>query len=616
MSIRIGIANYGMFSRFIETVEQELPEDVELVVLNDLFDELEPSVRKIESSRSVDVFVGSGGNADFLERYLKNIPLVRIKVTGFDLLHALQEAKRFSDYVGVITRTTQLPQLEQVRDVLDIRIEEAPYRQQDDVDAVLRGLYARGIRDVIGSAYVLERAELLGMRGHFIWSIDGVREGIWTAISLARNIKEAAEKAKKFNCILDYATEGIILTDRNGVITDFNTSAERILHRSRKAVIGKNCREVLPNTQLDTVMEKRQPQYNKIQDLGNVKIVTNRSPILYEDEVIGSLATFFSVGNIQRAETAIRQYGFREKKTANSFFYGLLGESPAFRKRKEQAEKYAGSEAPVLITGETGTGKRTFAQCIHNASQRGNERFVMVDCAAYSPSALERELFGYEEGAVSGGRKGGRSGAFELAHHGTLFLNQVGELPLKLQARVLRVLEEKEVLRLGGDRAVPVDIRVVAATDEGLAELAERGAFRRDLLYRLSVLSLDLPPLRERTEDIPAFVMRFLQENRSDLTRSELEEAAGLPMLRSHGWQGNLRELRNVLERFGILYQPGMDVEAAMADALGLPPECQSERKRIELALRAAGGSREEAAQALGISRTTLWRKLKEYHLS
>lgn len=621
MSIRIGIANYGQFSKFIEQIEKQIPKDVELVVLNDLFSELEGSIRKIESNHSVDVFVGSGGNADFLENYLKHIPLVRVKVTGFDLLNALRDVKLFSNHAAVITRRMPLPYLDGIRDVLNVQLKSAVYTQKDDVDDILRTLFAQGIRDVIGSAYVLERASLMGMRGHFIWSIDGIIEAVQTAIALARSIKDSAEKAKKLNYILDYSAEGIILTDHNGIITDFNTSAERILKRNRNAVIGKSCKEVLPNTQLHTVMEQKQPQYNKIQDLGNVKIVTNRSPIMYNNEMIGSLATFFSVSNIKRAEVSIRQNQFDTGYLAKNSFYNLIGKSSAYQQMRQKAEQYASCDAVVLISGKSGTGKELVAQSIHNSSPRKNERFVTVHCASFSPVQLEREIFGYEEGVFSSGKKEGRSGAVEQAHHGTLFLDEVNDIPLKLQARILHVIEEKEVLRIGGDVAIPVDVRIVASTNNSLWKMVQHGTFREDLYYRLNVLCIKIPELRERKEDIPLFIQHFIPAIRGDLTASEMDRISKLNAFQKYDWPGNIRELHNIIERFCIVFQPGEDMNALAAQVMEIPQEnleesaAQQEKEQYQAALNKCSGNREQTAVLLGISRTTLWRKLKEYHI-
>ena len=284
------------------------------------------------------------------------------------------------------------------------------------------------------------------------------------------------------------------------------------------------------------------------------------------------------------------------------------------------AETYARFDSTVLILGKSGTGKELFAQSIHNSSSRKSERFVAVNCAALPSSLLESELFGYEEGAFAGARKGGKSGLFELAHEGTLFLDEISEISPKLQSRLLRAIEEKEFFRIGGDKVVPVDIRIIAASNRDLWQMVEDGTFREDLYYRLDVLEILLPELKQRREDIPLFIKKFVTERRSDLTRSELQEIANLPYFVEYDWPGNIRELRNVVERFCVQYLPDEDVEALARRVLDrhLPKvnakDCR-ERSDIAEALRLSGGYRAQAAVILGISRTTLWRKMREYGL-
>lgn len=256
MAITVGVANYAAFFQFVEKLRPELPSDVELVILNDLFSELESSIKRIEAEGSVDIFVASGGNADYLQKYLKSIPLVKVNITGFDIMSAVSSAKEFSDNLAIITHSP-IPQLDEVKDVLNVKLKPAVYQTPEELSMLLQSLYAEGIRDVIGTALVLEQAKMFGMRGHFIWSLDSVRTAVETAISMARTKKALAEKARTLDYLLDYAAEGIIVTDRNGIITQFNNSAERILNRSSKSAIGRQCAEILPNTQLHTVMREK-----------------------------------------------------------------------------------------------------------------------------------------------------------------------------------------------------------------------------------------------------------------------------------------------------------------------------------------------------------------------
>ncbi len=302
----------------------------------------------------------------------------------------------------------------------------------------------------------------------------------------------------------------------------------------------------------------------------------------------------------------------------------LRGESPAMEQVRQAVVLYARSRATVLIQGETGTGKELAAQAIHRAgAQGGNRPFVAINCGAVAESLLESELFGHEEGAFTGARRGGRAGLFEAASGGTLFLDEIGEMPLSLQTRLLRVLEEREVVRVGGTRPIPVDVRIVSATHCDLEQRVRDGRFRADLFYRLAVLRLALPPLRERAADIVPLAEWTLRTALAALgTRAHpnlhAELQACAPVLLRHGWPGNVRELRNLAERLALFLAAEPLQALTPAFVLGVAPELAANvsSSRVEETatevLRRFGGRRDAAADYLGISRTTLWRRLRE----
>lgn len=318
----------------------------------------------------------------------------------------------------------------------------------------------------------------------------------------------------------------------------------------------------------------------------------------------------------------------------------MRGDSPAMAQLRQTVMLYARSPATVLIQGETGTGKEMAAQAIHRESalaHAGGKPFVAVNCGAIAESLLESELFGYEEGAFTGSRRGGHAGLFEAAHRGTLFLDEIGEMPLSLQTRLLRVLEEREVVRVGGTRPIPVDVRIISATHCELEQLVHQARFRADLFYRLSVLRLSLPPLRERLEDIVPLAEWCLKHALAALgmrphANLHAEVAACAPLLRSHSWPGNVRELRNLMQRLALFLsaEPLQSLTPAFlqthAPELGAPPfrgaqpvrqsgpapaSVASPESATEVLAR-FGGKRAAAARHLGISRTTLWRRLQD----
>ena len=314
----------------------------------------------------------------------------------------------------------------------------------------------------------------------------------------------------------------------------------------------------------------------------------------------------------------------------------LVGDSEPMQALRRDLALFAASDRTVLVTGATGTGKELVAQALHAASPRRKGPFVAVNCGAIAESLLESELFGYEEGAFTGSRRGGRTGLMETAHGGTLFLDEIGEMPLALQTRLLRALEEREVLRVGASRPVPIDIRVIAATHGDLDTIAEAGRFRRDLYYRLNVLRLQVPPLTDRGGDIAQLARHFLHDslgnNAPDWT------AAALDVLRAHDWPGNVRELRNLVDRVSV-FCAGREVPVEVAllrrcapelfghaprivqrEEVPLPSDTTPPRRRrstgsrpdLRRVMERAGGDRQLAARVLGVSRTTLWRWLRE----
>ncbi len=309
--------------------------------------------------------------------------------------------------------------------------------------------------------------------------------------------------------------------------------------------------------------------------------------------------------------------------------HDLRGDSPAMQSVRHSIELFAKSPATVLIQGETGTGKELAAQAIHRESQRARHPFVAINCGAVAESLLESELFGYEEGAFTGSRRGGHAGLFEAANRGTLFLDEIGEMPLQLQTRLLRVLEEREVVRVGGTRPIPVNVRIISATHCNLDQRVKDDRFRADLFYRLGVLRLSLPPLRERTEDLVPLAEWGLKNALASLgvrphANLHAEIQACAPLLSSYAWPGNVRELRNMMERVALflaaepLQALSPSFVMAVAPELGTPsvmtapssPRKASVPESIEQVLARFNGNREATAKYLGISRTTLWRKI------
>jgi len=361
----------------------------------------------------------------------------------------------------------------------------------------------------------------------------------------------------ELDSLLNVLDDGIIAVDADGLIHGFNKRAEKIIGYTKEAVIGKDVKEIIPQIPFDKVINTSESIKAMLLKIKGCDISTTIVPVITSKNVTGALAIINEFTEEEKNQHKLRIQLLGKGHKAKYNFKDIIGKSPAMEELKNIANRMAKSDSSVLICGESGTGKELFAQAIHNASKRKDYQFVAVNCAALPESLLESELFGYEEGAFTGARKGGKLGLFELAHKGTLFLDEIGEMELSLQARLLRVIQEREVMRIGGDCVIKVDIRIIAATNKSLKELVDRGEFRRDLYYRLNVLPLNTIPLRDRREDIMPLVDNIQRELE---VKFELSEDA-LEAFKNHSWEGNVRELKNYVEYLAHLGKKIIDIQ-------------------------------------------------------
>ncbi|MEF9922703.1 MAG: sigma 54-interacting transcriptional regulator [Anaerovoracaceae bacterium] len=368
--------------------------------------------------------------------------------------------------------------------------------------------------------------------------------------SMDRLLGEKESLTEKINTLIRLMNEGIIITDFVGRIYLTNDKALELMADRTKVLMGFNIEEVLPE------IDVRRSGERLIKEK-TVNLVASSVEIKVGDETAGYI---ISLVNFEEAEE--KQHGMRSKLSetnniARYTFDDIVGKSALIKKTIEDAKKIAKSDASVMIIGESGTGKEMFAQSIHNASSRFKYNFVAVNCAAIPDNLLESEMFGYEEGSFTGARKGGKIGYFELAHKGTIFLDEIGEMPLQLQSKLLRVLEEKKVMRVGSNRNIDVDVRIIAATNKDLYDMVQRGTFREDLYYRLNVLPLEIPELRARKSDILIVFDYFMEKMKNKITLTEEAKKT----LENHLWRGNVRELRNVVEFIASKDDAIIDVE-------------------------------------------------------
>ncbi len=628
MSLRLGfVAPYPDLSDLAREVSEELREDVD-IRLGDLSAGVEMA-RKMQS-QGVDVIISRGGTALAIEQAV-DVPVVSVQVTGFDILRAIHAAKEFGDTIGVIGFKNVIYGTESVQDMLGVSLRLIYLEREAEAEARIRGAVQGGLRVIVGDAISTRMTEKHGAKGVLIQS---GKEAIVKAIEEAKHVatvrKRERQKAEELKAILDFAYEGIVGIDQDGVIRVFNPIAERLLGVGATKAVGRRITEVLPNTGLDMVRESGRSELGTVQRVGNTLIVSNRVPITIGNEVVGAVFTFQDVTRIQQLEKEVRRELYLKGHVAKHTFGEFITVDDAMHEVIARARRFASTESTVLISGETGTGKELFAQSIHNASRRRNGPFVAVNCAALPESLLESELFGYEEGAFTGSRKGGKPGLFELAHGGTVFLDEIGDMSLSIQARLLRVLEQREVMRLGGDRILPVDIRVVAATHKDLRKAVQGGTFRADLYYRLNILKLAIPPLRQRPADIRELARHFVASFCDSLgMRQKKLTPQAVEVLVDYSWPGNVRELRNTCERLAVgvrgdevgredvvkLMERDEDTDrfGRAEDSITIPlggSLQEIEDEILRQVLTKAGGDRTKASRLLGISRSTLWRRL------
>lgn len=462
-------------------------------------------------------------------------------------------------------------------------------------------------------------------------SLATLRKAVQQAASLVTYTKERLREKHQMEAVVNSAHDAVIAVDRHSQITLVNEHAKMLLGLSGD-VLGKPITDYIPHSDMLRVLKTGREELGEIATVRDRSIVINRIPVIVKDQVVGAVSNFKEIIDIQKMEMTLRKKLHDNGLSARYRLDSIVGSSPAILETKEQAALFAKTNATVLITGESGTGKELFAQGIHLESGRAVGPFLAVNCAALPEGLLESELFGYEDGAFTGAKKGGKPGLFELAHGGTLFLDEIGEMPLRIQVLLLRVLQERRVRRVGGEKVIPVDVRIVAATNRELAKEIEKEQFRADLYYRINMLRLDVPPLRERLSDIPLLVESMIREMNEQHEKKIKEVDEDIyPLFQSYSWPGNVRELRNVVERMVLLAKGGgigkEDAGFLFARQKGghdgrlpVPPEASEaernpEAQQIASALQQTRYNKTLAAKALGMDRTTLWRKMKQYRL-
>ncbi len=577
-----------------------------------------------------DIIVARGITASAIAKYKPTTHVIPIALSSGDLLTALSLAKQQNVpcNIGIVTNE-ELCDCQQITSLVGCPVTVIKVQDQKDVREAVFTLHEKGCTVLVGGLTMCNLCKEHSIAYvHVKTGYQAVVNAIEDAVATARSLDRAKTRGTLLATLLNNATYALFAINSYGVIIAANHQAEQLF--SLSPLEGKSIDVVYQGSKWSqTVLTGYLVE--ALQSIGGQQILVSQQPIRVDEQTSGVLFTFQNAEAIQKTEHKIRTELNRKGLVARYGFADIVTQNTHMLQLVEKAKRFSVVNGAVLLLGETGTGKELFAQSLHNHSPRSKEPFVAVNCAALPEQLLESELFGYSEGAFTGASKGGKVGLFELAHKGTLFLDEIGEMPIVLQAKLLRVLQEKEVRKIGADKVIPVDVRIISAANCNIMERVKSGSFRLDLFYRISLLSLQIPSLRERKDDIGILFRYFVEQycKRHGQAIPTISKTA-TEALQEFYWPGNIRELRNAAERLAILHSSSevglLEIEQLDIGSTSLHGEVMpvtfSVKRRLATSLSdedlyreylASGMTREAFARQVGLSRTTLWRKLSKF---
>ncbi|CZR97900.1 PAS domain S-box protein [Clostridioides difficile] len=643
-----------------ERIEELYKEDVEngTIIIDILNLDLMENQGRILVEKGAQAIIGRGGGYSLVIDTV-SVPVIPMNMKSTDLLRAIEIAKRYSKKVVLILGDNEVS-FDYVgwRNVISTEITEEWFESKYEIRSkVVKYIDQKDEVVIVGGGLACSFARQYGIDSVFATASDeSIREAVEYCKKLLDTLGEEKFNNEVLRNILDGIKDGVIAIDSNGSIILYNESAKNMLKVERRCALNKYILDVFPKMEwmLDCLHEKNDVEDRKIRNINNLIVNTRTTLIKVDNSTYGVLGIIQDITKLQNLERKIRfdlnQKGLYARYTFDDFLF----KDKLTKEFIEEAKKIGKSDYTTLLYGESGSGKEIIAHSIHNISRRKDRPFVAINCATIAENLLESELFGYEEGAFTGARKGGKRGLFELAHGGTLFLDEINSLSFNIQTKLLRVIEERQIMRIGSDYIIPLDIRIIAATNESLTEKIVMGTFRADLFYRLSSLEINIPPLRDRREDIIPLFNNFVNEVLKDdglnginsidenfvLTKDEIDK------LYNYSWPGNVRELKTIAQKYVVTGKiklrkerdfktqkvaPSSEIDNFNSE-MTASVEVQDEvidisnindgkvcidikevnkyvEEKIISMLFAQGLSKNEVAQVLGISRTSLWKK-------
>lgn len=600
----------------------------------------------------IDAIICNWADYDIIMDHRPLLSVYPISYTGFDtsvILYRLKKnlAEKNLGHLRKVVLGTQLPitvRLNVLEEMFDFELINPEWRDvlpQSYFDVLRR----EGYEVVVCRE---DYADMVRKSGMYPFFDASIYDDVDFALDLKRAVQQIAEGSqlktmlKVLENMVNYSFEAICMLDVSGKLTTYNEQATSMfVPVGEHSYLGREFSDLVPaisKAELQMLIHGETSYFGRIVEINKRVGMLSITPVSKNGAPDGAVVHFTTIQQIDELETQVKSELYQKGHVAKYQFSDIVGQSEPMLKAKYQAERFSKYGSNVLLYGESGCGKELFAQSIHNSSMRKKQPFVAVNCGSLPTNLLESELFGYVDGAFTGALKKGKKGLFEIANKGTIFLDEISEMDMQGQSRLLRVLEEREIMRIGDDKVIPVDVRVIAATNRNLEQMVEEGDFREDLYYRLNVLSIAVPPLRARGEDVvllaESFFSRFGKRYQKYLTLTDSAKQC----LMDNQWKGNVRQLRNFCERMVILADQ-REIDADMlqkeiastsfagwmqeSTAVSQPIDAQQrkalseekEKKAILMALDHADGNRERTAKMLGISKATLWRKMKKYDI-
>lgn len=636
------IAHYSSMKEEFSYLEKLL--DCKLIFKVGVLELALKTAKKLETIHGVDAIIASGMTVAAIKDKI-NIPMIPLYTSNFSIAESIVEAqhqKSKTVFCGLSSEHKKYD-FSKIKKIIGEEVEYYEFDSIDKTDEVVTRALKEGKKLIITTASCLiSKAKERGLETVLIQT---KKEDFIEAIEYAKDVVEIRNKEvvknKWLNVVVENTTQGIIALDKDKKIIVFNAEAQRLTNIANvDAIIGKTMKE----------LDEKYPVFKKILNVKDhisvvvkdqIEMLIHKHKILRRNDYHGTVIVVASVQSVEMMEMVTRKKLNPKGFIAESNFDDIKGFSKAIKEAKRKAIMYAKSNSNILLYGESGTGKELFAQSIHNYSPCKGGPFLAVNCATFSETLLESELFGYDKGAFTGANNEGKKGLFELAHNGTLFLDEIGEMPIVLQARLLRVLQERVIRRIGGEMNTPINVRIICATNKNLKEAVKNNEFREDLFYRINVLNVNLPPLRVRKEDIKSIardiVNRVSKKQNKEIYISEEQ----LNRLKMYDWHGNVRELINFIERlvavtevykveeelFEFLFNELMDLEDEFIkpkvatfekhrsdEYMQIPVSNMKEMEAhiIQFMVDRYSGDKKKISEALGVSQTTLWRRIKD----